>query len=431
MDNRRKYISARSFGLGSSKTDTDIALTAQPFKSKLAVRSAWTLFAIGLLYVSFGVCFGMLEYGIPPILMTRGVDLASMGWVIALYIPFGLTFLWAPLVDSKRLPWLSYRVGWIAAAQGVSSVLLAVVAFAQGLGAVSLFGLGLAICFAVATMDLALDALAVDIIGAQFRAVAAGLKVAALALGGLIGGGVLVGQFSQLGWTATFLITATLPVLTLLPVLVLTRVDCARRTSLQRPSLRVALGRPGALRQILLLSLMTTVTLSLVYFQRPLLVKMGVPLAQIGWGIGTLAPILNTVAAVVAAPLIALMSAFRTLVILVLLSAIAAGGTVFSLGQGSTDGLMSWALLQGITSSALSVIIYTLILKWSAREQAATDYAVLCGSSRLLTTLWLMAIPPLLPHISWGVFYALCMAALVLLTWLIRPEVHGLDEPKA
>lgn len=409
----------------------DQRFTSSTYPPVQAARSVWTLFAIGVLYVSFGVCFGLLEYGIPPILMSRGVDLASMGWVIALYIPFGLTFLWAPLVDGKRLPWLSHRIGWIAAAQGVSSLPLVVVAFGEGLGAVSLFGLGLAICFAVATMDLALDALAVDIIGAHYRAVAAGLKVAALALGGLIGGGVLVGQFDQLGWTATFLLTAALPLLTLLPVLALVRADHPRRPAQQRPSVITTLRRPGAFRQILLLSMITTVTICLVYFQRPILVKMGVPLEQIGWGMGTLAPILNTVAAMAAAPLIARLSAFRMLMVLVLFSAVAAAGTVLSLGKGSTDLLMAWALLQGMASSALSVIIYTLILKWSAREQAATDYAVLCGSSRLLTTLALMAVPPALPHISWGVFYTLCITALVLLTWLIRPEVRGLDEPQS
>ncbi|MDE1164441.1 MAG: hypothetical protein PW845_03415 [Pseudomonas sp.] len=393
-----------------------------------ALRSAWVLFAIGVLYVSFGVCFGLLEYGIPPILMSRGVDLASMGWVIALYIPFGLTFLWAPVIDGKRLPWLSQRIGWIAASQCVSSLLLLVVAFGEGLPAIGLFALGLAICFAVATMDLALDALAVDIIGAHFRALAAGLKVAALALGGLIGGGVLVARFDSLGWTGTFVLTAGLPLLTLLPVLALTRADHPRQAQSLRPSIWVTLRRPGAMRQIALLSLTTSATISLVYFQRPILVQMGVPLAQIGWGLGTLAPLVNTVAAVLTAPALTLMAPLKSLALLVLLSAIAAGGTVFGLAKGLSDGVMLWALIQGAASSALSVIIYSLILKWSAREQSATDYAVLCGSSRMLTTLILMAVAPALAYFSWGVFYALCVVVLALLAFLIRREVQGLDE---
>jgi Fe2+ transport system protein B len=82
-----------------------------------------------------------------------------------------------------------------------------------------------------------------------------------------------------------------------------------------------------------------------------------------------------------------------------------------------------------MASSALSVIIYALILKWAARDQSATDYAVLCGSSRLLTTLILMAVPPALKYLSWGVFYALCIATLALLAVLMRREVQSLEEP--
>ncbi|MFK3971416.1 hypothetical protein ACI2KS_11885 [Pseudomonas sp. NPDC087358] len=222
--------------------------TADPLREpQLAFKSFWVLFSVGLLYVSFGVCFGLLEYGVPPILMSRGVDLASMGWVIALYIPFGLTFLWAPLIDAKPLPWLSYRIGWIALSQCVSSALLVMIALGDGYSAQVLFGLGLAVCFAVATMDLALDALAVDIIGPQYRAMAAGLKVAALAFGGLLGGGVLVGSFDRLGWSGTFLLTAGLPLLTLLPVLALTRADQPRSLTRVRPGILVTFRRAGAL----------------------------------------------------------------------------------------------------------------------------------------------------------------------------------------
>lgn len=401
---------------------------AQAHEPHRAFRSFWVLFAVGLLYVSFGVCFGLLEYGVPPILMSRGVDLASMGWVIALYVPFGLTFLWAPLIDGKPLPWLSYRIGWIALSQCISSALLVVIAFGDGYPAQVLFVLGLAVCFAVATMDLALDALAVDIIGPNYRAIAAGLKVAALAFGGLIGGGVLVGSFDRLGWSGTFLLTAGLPILTLFPVLALTRADHPRATTRARPSLWITFSRPGALRQIVLLSLITTATISLIYFQRPILVEMGVPLSDIGWGLGTLAPIANTLAALVVAPFLSRMAPVKSLVLLVAISSLAAAGTVISIADKSPSAVMHWALLQGMASSALSVIIYALILKWSSKAQSATDYAVLCGSSRLLTTVTLMAVPPALTYLSWSVFYALCVGVLLVLSFLIRREVASLGE---
>jgi len=388
-----------------------------------SVSSFWVLLSVGLLYISFGVCFGLLEYSVPPILMTRGVNLQSMGWVIALYIPFGLTFLWAPIVDSRPLPWLSYRIGWIAVCQIISSLLLTVVAFGADFPASVLFTLGLMICFAVATMDLALDALAVDSIGSRYRAIAAGLKVGALALGGFIGGGVLLGLFSCLGWKGVFLVTAALPLLTILPILTLTRADKQRSAASKRASIMATFHRPGALKQLGMLSVTTTAIIALFYFQRPILVEMGVPLEHIGWTLGTLSPVLNTLAAVGIVPLLARSSPVRILFVLVAVSGFAALGTTLSVEHKLTNVVIFWAIVQGMGCSALSVIIYALILKWAATDQSATDYAVLCGGSRLLVTLILMAVPTLLTHVSWGVFYTCCMFVLVIFSLILKDDV--------
>lgn len=400
------------------------ALHSTAHATQSSVSSFWVLFSVGLLYISFGVCFGLLEYSVPPILMTRGVNLQSMGWVIALYIPFGLTFLWAPIIDSRPLPWLSYRIGWIALCQIISSMLLIVVAMGSSLPAAGLFTLGLMICFAVATMDLALDALAVDIIGNRYRAIAAALKVGALALGGFIGGGVLLGMFGSLGWKGVFLVTAALPLLTILPVLTLTRADKPRAAAAKRATIMATFRRPGAIKQLGMLSVTTTAIIALFYFQRPILVKMGVPLEHIGWTLGTLSPILNTFAAVAIVPLLTRFSPVKMLFALVGVSAFAALGTVLSIDHHLTGSVIFWAVVQGMGCSALSVIIYALILKWAATDQSATDYAVLCGGSRLLVTLILMAVPTLLNHVSWGAFYLCCMAILIIFSLILKSDVR-------
>lgn len=386
-------------------------------------RPAVVLFSIGLLYISFGVCFGLLEYGVPPILLSQGVDLQAMGWVIALYIPFGLTFLWAPLVDAIPLPWLSHRIGWIVLCQCISSLLLVAVAFGSSLPAAGLFALGLAVCFAVATMDLALDALAVDMTGARYRAMAAALKVSSLALGGMLGGGVLVGSFDRLGWEGTFLCTALLPLLTVIPVLTLTKAEKEQTRKLYRASLFITLKRKGAIKQLFRLSVTTTFLIGLFYFQRPILVSMGASLEHIGWTLGTLSPLLNAAAAVVIIPCMLKFGPLRTLSLLLFISVIAALGTVISVTTHTVNGVIIWSLLQAMGSTALSVIIYALILRWAATEQSATDYAVLCGSSRLMATLFLMAIPSVLPYLSWGAFYAISMVMLIIMCFSMRYQV--------
>lgn len=385
------------------------------------------LTSLGLLYISFGVCFGLLEYGIPPILLSQGIDLQAMGWVIALYIPFGLTFLWAPIVDRVSLPWLSHRIGWITLCQVVSSVLLIVIAFGSSLPATCMFVLGLAVCFAVATMDLALDALAVDMAGPEYRSVAAALKVSALALGGMLGGGVLVGLFPRLGWEGTFLLTALLPLLTIIPVLMLTRVEKKIFRQPHRASLFVTLRRKDAIRQLLQLALTTTFLIGLFYFQRPILVGMGASLEHIGWTLGTLSPALNALAAVVIIPFMSRYGSLRTLLLLLIIALVAAAGTVICHRLSDINGVIFWSLLQAAGCTALSVIIYALILKWSASSQSATDYAVLCGASRLIATLFLMGVPSVLPYISWGVFYGISVIMLAAMCLSMRQQVEKIS----
>ena len=395
-------------------------------RAKRSPSTALVLIAIGLLYVSFGISFGLLEFSVPPILMSRGVNLAAMGWVIALYVPFGLTFLWAPVIDGKALPWFGYRIGWIVVSQCVSAVLLLIIAFGENLAAGWLFAAGLAVCFAVATMDLALDALAVDVVRPTHRISVAALKVAALAAGGVIGGGVLLGLFAKLEWTGIFLIAAVVPLVSTLPVIALVGVDQSRKVRRARPNLLVTLMRPGVVRRFVLLSLLTTVVVGLAYFQRPLLVEMRVPIGHIGWTLGTLSPLLNAASAALAVPAINRFRPGRVLWILVAICVVTNLLAVAAIGRHAVDQIMALSLVGAAAGSAISVILYTLILKWAEGDQAATDYSFLCGGSRMVVTLALLAVHPLLPHIGWKGFYWGASVLLVALTALASSEVKRL-----
>ncbi|MCV2216742.1 hypothetical protein [Thauera sp. Sel9] len=389
-------------------------------------RALLMMLAMGALYAGFGVMMGLLQGGLPPVLRARGMPLDQLALTYVLFLPLGLSFAWAPLVDRIRLPWLSPRIGWIVAAQAVAVAGVVAVALLEDAPLALLFGLGLGVAIAMATMDLALDALAVEMAGESLKPVAAALKLAALALGSMLGGGVFVGLLGSLGWLATFLSVAAFLSLSLAPVLGLTHADSAAHAAHQRKTAGV--GRMfGILRQpqlrwrVAMLVVAGSVIFPLSAHNRVMLVDLGVPLERIAWLVGTLQPLALLVASLVVAPMVrtvghrsalALLAASALLCVGLLLAAWHYG--IPALAIAGTVGMA------GIVG-ALMVVYATLMLCWAEGDQAATSYAVMFCGTRLAGMVATVGTGKLVAVVGWQAFYGLGAAALLLSSaWLLR-----------
>ena len=176
---------------------------------------ARTLVLLGGLYAAQGLPFGFFSLALPVLLREQGWTLTAISFLQFLALPWGIKFLWAPVVDrhgSRRTWLLSLQAAAIAMALLLSelhfsldSVLLFVAVF--------LFNL------IAATQDVVTDGLAVRLLNAQERGLANGLQVGAYRLGMILGGGLLLWVFAQMGWRVMFLGMAGMLVLTTLPVL--------------------------------------------------------------------------------------------------------------------------------------------------------------------------------------------------------------------
>ena len=127
-----------------------------------------------------------------------GLSRSTIGWAGLIFGVYAFNFLWAPLIDRVRLPWLSRRLGqrraWILVLQAVILVCLVLWSTLdplESLGAV--IAIGLAIAVGSATQDIAIDALRIEQIGkAEGEAMAAGAAVAVVGwwsgfkLGGIV-----------------------------------------------------------------------------------------------------------------------------------------------------------------------------------------------------------------------------------------------------
>ena len=381
------------------------------------------MLAMGVLYVGFGVLAALLQGGLPPVLRARGLSVAQIGWTFALYLPIGLSFLWAPLVDRIRLPFLSPRISWIVLAQLATVAGLIAVAMLEHAPMALLFGLGLLVAVAAAPMDLALDALAVELTNAQRKPMAASLKLAALALGSMIGGGVFVAVLGRMGWQFTFLCVAALMLLSLVPVLGLVKQEGHHSAGSQSQEKRwfACLRQAHMRRYLLLLVVCAGVIFPLSALNRVMLVDIQVPMEHIAWLVGSLQPIALMAIALLATPLIRSLGHRAALALLTLAGVLCTGLLIAGYLQGWQTVAIVGTVGMSTVVGGLMVVYSALILRWSEGPHAATNYAVLFCGTRLSGIVMSVLAGKLVAAMSWPVFYGAGMAALILSSlWMLK-----------
>ena len=150
-----------------------------------------------------------------------GLSRSTIGWAGLIFGVYAINYLWAPIIDRIRIPWLTnkigHRRGWIVAMQFiilVSLVCWSVVDPTANLGLV--ITIGLIIAIASATQDITVDALRIEQIGEnEGKSMQAGAAMAVVGwwTGYKLGGVIALNAaeyFQQSGfvnyWQITFLI---------------------------------------------------------------------------------------------------------------------------------------------------------------------------------------------------------------------------------
>jgi len=150
-----------------------------------------------------------------------GLSRSTIGWAGLIFGVYAINYLWAPIIDRVRIPWLTnkigHRRGWIVTMQIiilVSLVCWSVVSPTANLALV--ITIGLIIAIASATQDITVDALRIEQIGEnEGTAMQAGAAMAVVGwwTGYKLGGVIALNAaeyFQNAGfenyWQVTFLI---------------------------------------------------------------------------------------------------------------------------------------------------------------------------------------------------------------------------------
>ena len=150
-----------------------------------------------------------------------GLSRSTIGWAGLIFAVYAFNYLWAPIIDRIRIPWLTEKVGhrrgWIITMQTI--ILISLVCWSLINPTVNLalvISIGLIIAIASATQDITVDALRIEQIGEhEGKSMQAGAAMAVVGwwTGYKLGGVVALNAaefFQQAGfenyWQTTFLV---------------------------------------------------------------------------------------------------------------------------------------------------------------------------------------------------------------------------------
>jgi len=150
-----------------------------------------------------------------------GLSRSTIGWAGLIFGVYALNYLWAPIIDRIRIPWLTnkigHRRGWIVTMQLIILVSLICWSMVNPTANLALvITIGLIIAIASATQDITVDALRIEQIGKdEGKSMQAGAAMAVVGwwTGYKLGGVIALNSaefFQNLGfenyWQTTFLI---------------------------------------------------------------------------------------------------------------------------------------------------------------------------------------------------------------------------------
>jgi PAT family beta-lactamase induction signal transducer AmpG len=165
-------------------------LTAQdPAPTRLAALHR--LLVVTVLGFASGLPLALTGQALQAWLTADGIDIATIGFLSLVGLPYTFKFLWAPLMDRFDLPWLGRRRGWLVLTQLALAAALWALAATPPADSIRVFALiAVAVAFMSASQDVVIDAYRTDLLPKPERGLGASLNVMGYRLAMIVSGGL-------------------------------------------------------------------------------------------------------------------------------------------------------------------------------------------------------------------------------------------------
>jgi PAT family beta-lactamase induction signal transducer AmpG len=398
----------------------------------LAKRRRLRLLMLCAMYVAQGIPWGFTALTIPAYLASRGLDNAAVGAALAMTtLPYAFKWIWGPIIDAFTIPRFGRRRPWILFAQGMMALTILALALIPDLTAdlTTLAWVVLIHTVFNALQDVAVDALAVDLLDEDERGRANGLMYASKYAGGMLGAG---GLSRVIGWTslttALLLQVGVLLAIMMIPLFV-RETD---RPLEERPRLRTVLRNlveVFAVRS----ALITALLMLTVNFALGILNANGFVLftQQLGWSqekytdmtgfLGLAAGFGGSVVGGILADYVGRkkLAAFASV-------AMAGGWLAFGLltSMWSNDAFVyPLAILETLSSSILTVTLFALCMDVSWARIGASQFAAYMALANFSTTVGFRFASTLTAHAT----YAQCYVVAAIIQVVVTAWIFAID----
>lgn len=389
-------------------------ITKAVFQSRQCVWS--TLHKMGLLFLMYlsqkiFLCFSWVL--LPIILRKQGISLGAIGFTALVHSPWALKFLYAFMVDRFYSTRMGRRKSWVVPLLMVSLFMLPCIAQLSPQEDLRLLLSAVFVLnFIFATVDIAVDGYATDILKPDERPWGNTVQIGGYVIGYMIGSGVFLIIYQQQGWRNTLMIIAALQLLIMVPIVIHKEMPPVFREESGHNGLKgwglklnawEFINQPQNLFFLLFAGLIALFDRGGSQLRLPMVTDMGIEPVVLGkLNIWFSSP-MCLFGAVMGGTLLRKLGNQK---ILVLGCLIAAGVNFFSaiVSQCPSSGWLSIGIMMGsekLMGGIISILISNMIMTLSVGSQSATHYAILCS----LVSLFGMGANPLMGKLCDGAGY--------------------------
>lgn len=378
-----------------------------------------------------------LMFGMPLVMRQHGWSGTEIGLFQLAALPAIFKFLFAVPVQRVRLG-QGHFVHWLLLLGGLLLALYWLIGRESLIDdRVMLFALTFAISIAATWADIPLNALAVQWLPRREQLRAGSIRAAALFLGAIVGGGIMIVVQSRLGWQVPFwlmgagLSIGVLPFLLLRAQAALPEAEAVGDASGSGVLADWAgfFGQPGA-RQWTLLLLTSFPFIGAVWlYLKPLMLDQGMPLEQVAFIVGVVGGVTGALFSLIGGRLVPVLGTARAIVLYLLAALCALVLLTIAVWAGlGPIWLIACAICVAASMGAVSALMFGLTMFFTRRQRNASDY----GLQTTLFTVARLAVPigagVLLDSLGYNAMLVVMTLGVLLafaLAWQVRGRVAG------